>query len=79
MDYYKKIQNKYGLPLDNRKDLHQARLDHLDRHAHAEPRGLRGADRSGLPLPERDARPLAADRLVSDQDRAQGRLHRAAR
>ncbi len=46
MAYYRKIQNKYGLPLDNRADLHQARLDHLDRDADAEPRGLRSPDRS---------------------------------
>ena len=38
MDFYKKMQNQYGLPLDNREDLHQTGLDHLDGDAHAEPR-----------------------------------------
>ena len=51
-------------------DLHQARLDPLDRDADAGPGGLRGAGRPGVPVPERNARPLADDRLVSDRRRA---------
>ena len=31
--FYKTKQNKYGLPLDNRKDVYQTGLDGLDGHA----------------------------------------------
>ena len=34
--FYKTKQNAFGLPLDNRTDLHEARLDPLDRHARRE-------------------------------------------
>jgi len=40
MDFYKKMQNDYGLPLDNRETYTQAGLDHLDRHADPGPRRL---------------------------------------
>ena len=43
----------------------------VDRDADAEPRRLRGAGGSGLPVPQRNARPLADDRLVSNATRAQ--------
>ncbi len=36
MDFYKKTQNKYGIAAGQPQDLHQARLDHLDRDAYAE-------------------------------------------
>jgi len=35
MDFYKKMQNQYGLPLDNRKGYTKARLDAVDRDADA--------------------------------------------
>ena len=57
--YYLTKQNAYGLPLDNRARLHQARLGHLDRDAGREPRRFRQDRRPGLAVRQRIRRPAS--------------------
>ncbi len=72
--FYLKHQDKYGLPLDNRKPY--AKLDWTVWTATmAEQAGrLRGPGRPAVRLPRRVADPRPDDRLVLDQGRQAGRV-----
>ncbi len=77
MEYYRKMQNQFGLPLDSRR-LHQARLGALDGDAHRRPGGF-----PPLVHPvsrfSTHARPFADDRLVFHGHRQETGLHRRDR
>jgi len=64
MNFYKRTQNKYGLPLDNRPGLHETRLDFMDGDIDTRSPGFRRHFRTGVPLSKRNTGSLAADRLV---------------
>ena len=67
--WYRKVQNKYGLPVDGRTSNEPHRLGRVERCPGAGREGLRGPRRAPVPLRRRDPLAGAALGLVRDHRR----------